>query len=179
MVFIGRGFTSGGQEGSICPPPPPPTTHTISFCLLGQKAERNTGWHECCLHFAGHSHALTLLSIYCVCPVICQTTPIVFCAKQSWAIFKIAGTDPNEGRCSLYNRFCTIIYYRNNLENMPILKNRPTHLKLLQKCFLSVQKTPTYLCCRTQGYVTRRMTNKGRDQLLLLHKQTHDKRDLP
>ena len=43
--------------------------------------------------------------------------------------------------------------YRNNLENKPILKNRPTPLKLLQKCFLFLQRTPTYLCCSTQGYV--------------------------
>ena len=99
-----------------CPPPPPSTIHTISFCPLGQKAERNPGWHECCLHFAGHSHALTLkctnltLLLYTVY-ALSYAKPHLLCFVQNKAgpSSKIAGTDSDEGRYSLYNRFCTII----------------------------------------------------------------------
>ena len=94
-------------------PSPPSTTHTISFCPLGQKAERNPVWHECCLHFAGHSHALTLkcilLSIAVYAPSYAKPHLLCFVQNKAGPSSKIAGTDPDKGRCCLYNRFCTII----------------------------------------------------------------------
>ena len=98
-----------------CPPPPPPPQQSIQshFAPLGKKLKETlAGMSVACtlqviLTLKCTNLTLLLYTVY----ALSYAKPHLLCFVQNKAgpSSKIAGTDSDEGRYSLYNRFCTII----------------------------------------------------------------------
>ena len=98
-----------------CPPPlqQPIQSH---FAPLGKKLKETlSGMSVACtlqvILTLSHSNVqISHFFLYTVyAPSYAKPHLLCFVQNKAGPSSKIAGTDPDEGRCSLYNRFCTII----------------------------------------------------------------------